>query len=88
MLVRVTVLQSWLPIQNCSRWFPTWTSQRAPAWCLPTLTCCQATQTTPLLATRRLTQSSPVRSIGSGTTGAGVLGRSAKRSAGVAMSSP
>ena len=40
----------------------TWTSQRAPAWCLPTQTCCQATQTTPLAPTRRETQSSPLRS--------------------------
>jgi len=83
-LVPATVLQSSLPIQNWSSCSPTWTSQRAPAWCLPTETCCQDTQTTPLAPTRRETQSSPLRSAVIAGRG-GAAGRP-KRSAGVAMS--
>lgn len=61
-LSRATVLQSSLPIQNCNRSSVTCTSQRAPACCLPTETCCQDTHATPLAPTRRDTQSSPLRS--------------------------
>src|ERR671910_37976 len=39
-----------------------WMSTRWPPRCLPQLICCQATETTPLAATRRETQPSPERS--------------------------
>ena len=41
----------------------TWTSMMWPWWCLPTLTGCHATETMPLAATRRVTQSAPVRRV-------------------------
>ena len=76
-LVRVTVFISWAPIQNWSTWSVTSTSQRSPARCLPTETCCQATQTIPFGPTLRLTQPSPSRSAargGSAFAGAGAAG--------------
>ncbi|SNR92436.1 hypothetical protein SAMN06265360_13413 [Haloechinothrix alba] len=49
------------PDQNSRTRSVTWTSTSSPRRCLPTLTCCQVTHTMPLLATLRVTQSSPYR---------------------------
>ena len=65
----------------------------APAPVLPTQTCCQATQTTPLAPTRRETQSSPSRPAGAAVVGLVWTVRGDPRAragtavAGVAMSS-
>ena len=60
-----------------------------PAWCLPALTCCQDTHTTPLPPTLRAIQFSPARSGSSTETSAGRLPPAwaavVNRAAGVAM---
>jgi hypothetical protein len=64
----------------------TWTSASSAPWCLPTLNCCQDTEITPLLGTRRLIQSSPIRRSASAvrsSAGPPTAERVARRSAGV-----
>src|SRR5918995_921763 len=65
-----------------------WMSTRWPPRCLPQLICCQATETTPLAATRRETQPSPERSPSRAEVSAGrPVSAVVNRLAGVAMPS-
>lgn len=70
----------------------TWMSTWAPARCLPTLTACHATLTTPTAFTVRVIQSSPCRSCSSADAstviGTSAANEDANRAAGVTMPMP
>jgi hypothetical protein len=86
-LLRRTVLMSSGPSQICIVGPCRWISTLWPARCLPQLTCCQATEITPFMATVREIQSSPSRSPSRQVASAGrAKAEAAKRLAGVAMS--